>query len=389
MLKRKIISICLSITFIFCLSGCMELEESREQVVMDDATKCLYEETAEGLPEHLTAQLSDKVELDADIIYPEQFSNYEISEIQLKRHIFQVEDVANVFSKYMNSKWEGEIKESEDLLENGKTVQRLNAKYENGADCFAKSFCLWFDGNFLEKGSSLIGYDDYLTQQGLEYATQEDLDFKSVADAEKDIRSVLDELGIPDVMDTYMEYTATEEGLKKAASSYGSDLADYLVGLEIENVKVEKNDEMYQFVFRQGKHGIAYTGDAVLGEETGSIWSSLCSDINVRYGENGIDRMDVGNIYEYIEDGEKVKILEPGKVLDQFLTDKERDLNVNSVSIKYIAIEYLPYVEDGKQMVFKAVPVWKIAYEEIREGMDSANTLVAFYNGQTGRKCGI
>ena len=126
-----------------------------------------------------------------------------------------------------------------------------------------------------------------------------------------------------------------------------------------------------------------------MGEETGSIWSSLCSDINVRYGENGIDRMDVGNIYEYIEDGEKVKILEPGKVLDQFLTDKERDLNVNSVSIKYIAIEYLPYVEDGKQMVFKAVPVWKIAYEEIREGMDSANTLVAFYNGQTGRKCGI
>lgn len=369
------------------LSGCMSLEDDKNRET-SDVSQVLYEDTPENLPEHIAYKVTDDISVDAEIHFPDSYKQYAIPNIQLRRHLFEVKDVVDQWGNYCNETWKGKEKVSDDLLENGEPLQSLNATYANGGRCHTRSSYFSYCGNYLEKGISLIGQPNYQTRNGLEYATNEDLSFATVQEAEQQIRDMMENLGIQNVLEERTQYTATMEGLQKAADAYGDQYQSYMSDTcGVENTKIEKKDELYQFIFSQGYDGIPYLEYPVAEEESGTIYSYSYGNIDVWYGQKGIDFFETMGVFDFVKKEETAQtLLAPGKILDLFFDEKQQQLDNEKLKVIAIKLEYLPKLKDGQTLLFEAVPVWCILYEETPEDFDTA-VRCAVYEAVDGREC--
>lgn len=368
------------------LSACMPLEREANNQTNEKA-KILSEDTPINLPEHISYQVSDHISVDAQISYPKSHKDYTLDRILLKRQLFQLKDIVKIWGDCNQSKWTGKQKVSDVTLENGEKTYQYYAKYKKDQEFIGNSVYFLYNSHDLEKGTALIGQANYRTVNGLSFATNTNLDFKTIDEAEKDIKSKIKQFGINDILEDRIQYTVTLQGLKKAAAARGDSYKDYMESCDLNNITLEKNDEMYQFIYRQGFKEIPFMPYPVSSAETENIYSDIESGIYVLYGQKGISFFQASNMYDFHGTKGTETILAPGKLLDIFCSDQEKNLINQHLIVKEIKIAYLPKLKDRNQLLFEATPVWCFVYEMEQKDTDEPYIDVAIYDALNGRKC--
>ena len=389
-MKRRKYKYILCVCMIICtLAGCKSVEKERTTAdTWEETLTCLKEEAPEQLGKQLKTKVSDKISIDAPIMIPNTMKEYMVSDITVTRHMFDYEFVAEYWKSCLK---ELEIEEevsrtSDDLLEDGSNPKLHNVVYKDGSYISSREHTFSMSReDMLEKRSAIIAPLGLGSNYGLEYATQEDLDFKTIEEADKELREMLETFGVTNLVEENICYAASVENLKKAADAQEEECTHRMKVMEITDTSISKEDEMYWFEYMQGYNEIPFVRYGVEESVTGSFWGRIEDGICICYGAGGIASIEAGNFYDFKEAKEEKEIWTVGAILEKFVKQKESDLNAKKVKVTSIELSYLPIVSNEEKMEFDCVPVWAVVYKEWNEESSLESESVVIYSARDGK----
>lgn len=389
MKKRKHWSIVCICMVICVITSCKSVEKERTTVdTWDKILLELKEQTPDEVEKELKQKVSNKISLDAEIMIPDTVKEYMVSDITVTRHLLDYEFIAEYWKSYLD---ELEIEEevsgiADESIEDDRKLNVHNVVYKNGSYITSREhYFSMAREDILKKRTAIIAPLGYEDDRGLEYATKEDLDFKTIEEVDKELREMLTTFGVTNLVRENICYTASVENLKKAAEAQGEEYTNQMELIGLTDTSITKEDEMYWLEYLQGYNEIPFIRYTVEESVTGTFWGKVSNSIYVCYGAEGIASITSGNFYDFKEEKEEKEIWSVGAVLEKFIEQKESDLKTKKVKVTSVELSYLPIVSQGDKLEFDCVPVWAVAYKERTKENSLYTENVVIYDARDGK----
>lgn len=377
---------------ISCLSGCMSVTkgEQEKNSSWESQIEALKNDAPGKEGGRIEGQASEEITFQAEVKIPSDMQEYKVTKLRMKRHRYDRERVKKAWEEYC--KGQKVIKEhnrsdTDEYLENGEEEQSYEMEFADGTSVMIRdSRILVSNGEKTDKRNALISLSEYGNSFGLEYASQRDLDFISVKEADKIIRDLYKKCGIDNILEYKEYYTAGIEELEKAKEALGEEYEKWTAP-ELKNPEVTKEDEMYWFAYYQGYEEIPFVTYSMKEEETKSgITSGVEHNLHVCYGRDGIVNFDGVPSYKVEQCLEKEDILSLGEISDLFVQEKNKDILTVDLRVNGIELAYLPVLVDGSNFIYETVPLWCVLYERYDETFKHDVEEYVIYDARDGRR---
>lgn len=384
-MKKKIICIiCGILISILLLTGCKPL--SRENTTGEDIITEWKEVSPDKLDMHITVELSDSYQIDADIMLSEELKSYEVKKILISRKVLENVDVVleNWLSYCGVSDFEEVIvSEREEPLENGVNMQMAHVNFGENDNSWAQVRSVYaimstpFSDNYRTWGLHRMFHRQLLWRAHHELLA-EDTDIELVSNEEiHDIQKQIEKTFQVNFMDCVV-YGCTLERLQEVLEwelKYDQDTGTQRN--EDARWEATEDDEGLILCFRQGYEGIPVFYDEPSSNSTGGIWAveNYCM---VTVSKEKVEGLEFMNPYEIKGASETVKILSFGEFIEKHIIAR-KGLDTKVVNI---GLYYLP-IYTGNELDFEAKPIWCVQTEEEGElGYPVRNTTI--YDAVTG-----
>ena len=381
------------------LSGCKPLHAEVEvEDVWASLLASLREREPNKVDEHITCQVSDKFSIDADVILPDEMETYEAGKLTMHRHLFEESDrerLAKILAEECGwtdpDMWKLKVRQSDDVLENGKneTISN-NIKEMNGGIFIRDTILSAEDYDFYAQywGWGLGLYGDTVGPEDENYMAwmleTEELDFATAEETEKKAQALMEKVGVEASCDSIV-YSCTQEAVQRAADEViafwheEAGLLDY----PVEPV-VEKEDEAYVVQLQQGAEGIPLFPYEMSVNVTKAKWITGSQSYAV-YSAEGLKAFELRTVYDIASVGEKQAIIPLADILEQYYKKQE----VNSVikeKVVRIQLYYLAVCTDGETLEFEGTPIWCIMSDVTSPANSMEYRQTTVYDAYTGEE---
>lgn len=386
-MKRRLMKLLGVGSCLVLLAGCAPMNSEQvadaggtenQTVVSDWQSKVeeLKEVEPAELPEHLTLEVSDTLQIDAEIAVSKELEEYQVAELKLTPYLFEVDtDLDRLLELLGNPEvTEREERTSDELLADEETCLQIRTAYlqdGNFVQVRDSRFMVCRTQNTIYGLSGIGGYYSslfYDEAAGSRYPENGELDFMTVQEAKDSARSFLAEMGVEDLCSLRC-FTCDRESLQEEVTARIETMK--LAGREQSEVdavdsEVEKTDEGYYLVAQQGYQGIPYY-PTYADASVSNNFTETGTNIELTVTDAGILDAEATGLYEPAATGEKLKILPLGEILDTFIALNNDETAAGQSTVRYMGLFYLPVLEDKEGMRFNALPVYCVMYDQIRE----------------------
>jgi hypothetical protein len=386
-MKKKVLCLTYGILVsTLLLTGCKPL--SRENTIGEDIITEWKKLSPDELDRHVTAELSDSYQIDADIMLSKELKSYEVAKIEVSRNILEeVDGVLKNWLEYCGVDTLGTVvvEEREEPLENGVNMKMAHVDFgeDNNSwiqvrSAYATMFTP-FSENYRAWGLQRMFHRQLLWRPHHEILERETEAELICDDRINEIQNQIEKIFQVSFMDCKV-YTCTLERLQEVLEwelKYDQDTG--MNKNEDERWEVTTEDEGCILCFRQGYEGIPLYYDSPSSNTTGGIWTvnNYCM---VTLSKENVEGLEFVNPYEIKGECEKVKILSFGEFIEKhMIARKGIDTKVVNVGLYYLPIY------TGNELDFVAKPIWCVQTEE--EGMAGypvRNTTI--YDAVTGEE---
>ena len=386
-MKKKILCVIYGVIFsMLLLTSCKPL--SRENTIGEDIIANWKVISPDELDKHITVELSDSYQIDADIMLPEALKTYEVAKIEVSRNV--LEDVDVVLENWLTyCGVEGyrnvSAMEREEPLENGVNMQMAHVDFGQDDNSWAQVRSVYaamftpFSENYSTWGLQRM-YHRQLLWRAHHEILKENTEPELISKEEmNDVQRHIEDIFQVRFMDCIV-YTCTLERLQEVLEwerKYDQDTG--MKKNEDERWEVNAEDEGVILCFRQGYKGIPLFYDSPSSNSTGGIWNvnNYCM---VTLSKENVEGLEIMNPYEIKGECETVKILSFGEFVEKhMIARKGLDTKVVNVGLYYLPIY------TGNDLDFVGKPIWCVQTEE--EGMAGypvRNTTI--YDAVTGEE---
>ena len=377
---------------VLLLTGCGGYALENEDTTVDtwaETVEKWKEMSPQEIGDHVTVEVSDTYHIDADIMLSDELDSYEVARVKLTRHLY--EDPASVLEEllnYLGIEYEGEIevREKDDLLENGNMMQSAGVKYGGGeywvqvrtayatmTSPFTENYGTWNMQNVYDRQALGRVHHDFMAEP-----SEKEL----ITEAEiLEIKEKLESIFGVEFMEEYTLYTCTAERLQQVVE-WELEFMKAL-GMEIapeEYWQVSEADEGTVLSFYQGYKGIPLLADSPNHSVTGAVWGvqNYCQVIS---SKEKVEEVSLQNPFEIKEEVETVKILSFGELMEKHAAGR----GALETTVVNVGLYYTP-IYTGEGLDFVTKPVWYIQIETPLEGSAYVQRDSILYDAVTGEE---
>lgn len=362
----------LSILFCVCLiTGCKSMKVEEEQGMDFEALVAELKETKPNeVDSHITLEGTENFGIDADIFIPEQMETYTVGNIIMYRHVFEDEEKEELMKILMDEfEWdknlisETDYRVKDDTFENGEKETALSLNIDETRSAIVQSRAISADNGLLGQRYSdwsisifneIQDDPDYFTL--LKKTEKDVLEFCSIEEVKAYAKEFAEKFGIEFDCESEV-YAFSSEELENRINQK----QNFYEGINITDIEIEKNvskqDEAYWIVLLQGTDGIPLFPYELSNNITNTTFvGSKCTAL---YSAQGIERIELRNVYdiEKVEEAQNIKSI--GDILETYYNQRGKQTLAKETVIK-IRLYYLPICVDETQLKFEARPVWYI-----------------------------
>ena len=339
----------------------VKLIEKWKEIPPNEIEKIVFEEVSESF------------KIDAKISISEELEEYRVPTLKLHRMLF---DDKERTLKYLLDicEWNEELLDdterwiTDDKLENGQNesaiqVQQGREENEIRVVQIRDRNILILDelsNKYAESEWMLTANHDpsvYSERKNLNYISiNKDLDFMTAELAEKYVKDVFRDLGIESELETVV-YSLSVGDLKKVADIQQAYYDEIGWTGSIVEQNISKEDEAYYIVLYQSNNKIPLVPFSMSNQVTNSYHTG--SQNSVLFSANGIQSMNISNVYNMEDTGEVNTILTLGDVLEMHY-ERYGSILTRKEVVKEIKLYYLPVCTNKDNLEFTARPVWYI-----------------------------
>lgn len=365
--KYRIHVLVLMIVCVYLFTGCKPLSVDKDETQSwQDVLEGLKEIAPNEVESHIEEKVSDSLSIDADIVISEELSAYSVGDLTMYRHLFENDEKETILRQLVDKcGWwsQNELPEmifetTSTTIENGENESILLLDTDEGKNAWVRDLSLMaINQEFSQRygDMALRAFFGPTWNPNCEYreVIEEtvDLDFCTVIEAENDIREFTESLGIEFSCDSLV-YTCTLERLNQIIEKQKNYYEQWN---ETYDMSVTKADEAYIMVLQQGYQGIPLFPYHLSNSVINTTASG--NSCYAFYSAEGIEEMELRNVYDIKEAGKKNEIMSLGEVLELYCSKYGNELGVKE-TIKRIQLYYLPICTDKETLEFTAKPIW-------------------------------
>jgi hypothetical protein len=339
MIFKKVKSLSLAacaVLMLFTISGCSDNQV--QDITVDEAVN---QTTTDPEDNHIDMELCENVNVDADMVVPDNFSG---SANKYKAYVvpFGRDEVLALFGLSQNDV----EKLSDDLYKDENTFFEfsdeisgsLSVKTEN-AGCY-----YMYNSDYAEACSDIENFGE-----------NQELDFQSSEMVKQEVLELLKEIGINNAVvkhiyalpvgyHQYIEKIYVENGMLKESEMLGERWND--IG------------DCYEIVLTTEYDGIPIFEDTYVAEDDSAYNGGK---IQVIYSKDGIQRLNVPNQYQIAEQNfETVQILGTEEILSVIKKKMNNMILTENYTVTKLELCYLPQIKNKNSGEFLMQPIWKV-----------------------------
>lgn len=380
------------------LTGCnpMSREISDGSENWENLLAELKEMPPNELPEHLDAEVSEYLKIDATIETYSELTEYAAPNVELSLHMYEQKETVNTLLKYLGNpevaEWQ-EIVKDDEFYPDGTPVSLYQAilahdsiEHANAVQARDFYFIVWNNGDSVFD-TLFYDYYNFLGMRSLnrieEYANDIDLSFATRDDVDTMLEKCMDELGV--AYHPWEQHVCTPEDLKIRKEAYEEQNKDDEYYMSLLHTDIGEETGVYVRTFCQSYYDIPVIPYNVnSGEITGMAWYSR-TYAYVTYGHNGIEEFWAGGALDYIDTKDTRELISFGDALEVFVNERSDSAIGEQHTLKRAGLYYLPQLTQVDGYIFEARPVWVFIcdYAEPYEGQPR---YMVIYDAVTGEK---
>lgn len=406
-MKKWIMFLC-TVALGFSLAACAPMdpvEKEHTQVQQNGSGSADWKKEIEELkkmkpaelPEHLTLMVSENFQIDADFEISDELESYQVPDLEIRLHLFHMDEDFDKLLQLAGITQTGEItsKKTDESLPNGQVgnMKHLQMEHKNWIQLRDSRFMI---NRYQDTVYRTIGVPSVYTRWesprgelcGSVFEEGKELSFLSVSDAKKQVDALLEGMGVEHFPEM-KSYACTQEALQEQMDQIIEE--SRLSGREQSEIDamvqtVTPADEGYCIEAEQGYHGIPYYIEPVDPSVT-NYPEMLGTKLTFLVTEKGIINANVMDLYDCMNIKEDEDILPAGEMLDTFIGLHNDTIGQTPVTVKHMGLAYLPVMKDKKNMVFNAVPVYYVLYDQYGEvSSDFAIRECGLFDARTGEQ---
>lgn len=340
-MKKKVFIAVLSLSTYIVISGCSDNQV--QDITFDEVVNqtIAESETPNNLDNHINMELCERVNVDADIVVPNNFSG---SANKYKAYVvpFVRDDVWALFglSQHDVEKLSDNLYRDENtFFEFSDEISgSLSIKTENAG-------CYYMYNSYYSEACSVIE----------NFGENQELDFQSSEMVKKEVLELLKEIGINNAVvkhiyalpvgyHQYIEKIYAENGMLKESEILGERWND--IG------------DCYEIVLTTEYDGIPIFEDTYVAEDDSAYNGGK---IQVIYSKDGIQGLNVPNQYRIVEqDFEAVQVLGTEEILSVIKEKMNNIILTENYTVTKLELCYLPQIINKKSGDFLMQPIWKV-----------------------------
>ena len=356
--------------FLISMSACKE-KDSMNNITENNLN--LNGNHATSYDQHISTTMSSGVEVNAEVTLPETVSLDALSvhNVRIVTQNFEKAKKILLGSKEIVEEETSETKES--LVNEPYRYCRTSDDFT----LFSSGENIYFKGKHYDKVSAILD----LSEAGNSsiFRTDNNLDFASIKEAQKETTEILKQLNIS-VLSNPICYTLDYTNLINESEIYNQALEKIPDGqLKAEPISIEKDDECYVFLYQLSANGlpISMHTNGVFGDGS---WTSGTS-VLCTYSADGLVSLKMDYQLEDLSENLTVsKGLDVGQALERLDQKYNSMLLEGKYLVDSIEFEYVPMPNQGKSNSYTLIPAWRFSilhtFEEAEKG-NSANTITA------------
>lgn len=398
MLKRMEVTLLSCILCMVLLTGCypMSRETGSSSKDWESLLAELKETAPNELPEHLEAEVSEYLKIDAIVETYSELMEYAAPNVEMSLHVYDQHETVDTLLKYMGNPevvgWKEVVKDDE-FYPDGRPVSFYEATLPsvnpeisaNAVQARDFYFFVWNtdDSPFCDMFGNRGNYATHSLNRIEGYADDTDLSFATRADVDTMIAECMDELGL--AYRPWEQHVCTSEDLKDKAEAYEEQYKDDEFYMSFLHTDISEEAGVYFRAFCQYFNDIPVIPYYVnSGEITGNPWYGRTYAYCV-YGQDGIEDFSTYGAMDYVGTKDTQNLISFGDALELYVNARNSAAVSEQHTIKRAGLYYLPQQTQVEGYVFEAKPVWVFVCDKA-DPWEGESRYMVIYDAVTGEK---
>lgn len=340
-MKKKVFIAVLFLDICIAISGCSDNQVqdiSFDEVVYQTIAET---ETQNNQDNHINIELCERVNVDADMVVPNNFSG---SANKYKAYVvpFVRDDVWALFglSQHDVEKLSDNLYRDENTFFefSDEITGSLSIKTEN-AGCY-----YMYNSDYTEACSVIENFGE-----------NQELDFQNSVIVKKEVIDLLKEIGINNavVKHIYALPAGYHQYIERIYAENGMLKQDEILGEKWNDI-----GDCYEIVLTTEYDGISIFEDTYVAEDDSAYNGGK---IQVFYSKDGIQRLNAPNQYRIVEqDFEMLQVLGTEEILSVIKKKMNNMILTENYTVTKLELCYLPQIINKKSGDFQMQPIWKV-----------------------------
>lgn len=380
------------------LTGCYPMSRDIDGSSKDwESLLARLKETApNGLPEHLEAEVSEYLKIDAIVETYSELTEYAAPNVELSLHVYDQHETVNTLLQVMGNPevvgWQEVVKDDE-FYPDGRPVSLYEAtlpsanpeRHANMVQARDFYFIVWNyeDSAFCDMYVSREHYATTSLNRIEDYADDTDLSFAARADVDAMIAECMDELGL--AYRPWEQHVCTSEDLKDIAEAYEERNKDSEYYMALLHTDISEEDGVYFRSFCQYYNDIPVIPYEVnSGEITGNPWYGRTYAYCV-YGQGGIEAFSTDGAMDYVDNKDTQNLISFGDALELYVNERNGAAVSEQHTLKRAGLYYLPQQTQAEENLYEAKPVWIFVCDKA-DPWEGEPRYMVIYDAVTGEK---